>query len=108
MAALALSEGFDRWILYGIGQPYVTDRTGPQAAKWYHYHSTFLHWLRLANARGVEILFDTPASNLITPAMVLDRDQYPTPAPNPLRYGYDMGIERTAAAQVDGYAYAHQ
>ncbi len=93
MAALALEEGFDRWILYGIGQPYCHDRTSDAAEKWWHFHGTFLYWLRLANKRGVEILFDTPASNLITPDMILDEAHYPTPPPNPRRYGYDMGAE---------------
>jgi hypothetical protein len=94
MGALALQEGFGRWILYGIGQPYCTDRTGERAQKWFHYHSTFLYWLRLANAKGVEIIFDTRESNLLTPEMLLDPTQYPTPAPLTYRYGYDMGVER--------------
>lgn len=92
MAALALSEGFDRWILYGIGYPYVTDRTGPRAQKWYAHHSTFLYWLRLANRRGVEIVFDTRESNLLTPEMIFDTEHYPTPPPHPQRYGYDMSV----------------
>ncbi len=94
MAAMALSEGFDRWILYGIGQPYCHDRTSEQAQKWWSYHGTFLYWLRLANKRGVEIIFDTKASNLITPEMLLDEDAHPTPPPCTFRYGYDMGVER--------------
>lgn len=92
MAALALDEGFDQWILYGIGQPYVHDRESDQAKKWYSYHCTFLYWLRLANKRGVEIVFDTEASNMLTPAHILDPERYPLPEPNPLRYGYDMGL----------------
>ena len=103
MGALALHEGFDRWILYGIGQPYCHERTSDAAAKWFSFHGTFLYWLRLANKRGVEILFDTPASNLITPEMLLDETRYPTPAPKPERYGYDMGvtneIQREQAAE---------
>lgn len=107
MAALALYEGFDRWILYGIGQPYCNDREGEPAKKWFHFHSTFLYWLRLANQRGVEILFDTVKSNLITPEMLLDPEQHPTPAPLTRRYGYDMGVPRedVMAAMVDGYAF---
>lgn len=102
MAALALDEGFEQWILYGIGQPYVTDRNGDGARKWWKHHGSFLYWLRLANARGVEIIFDTPESNLITPRMILDVEQYPTPPPTPLRYGYDMGlpIEHVGQAQM--------
>lgn len=105
MAALALEEGFDRWILYGIGQPYCRDRTSDAARKWWSFHGSFLYWLRLANKRGVEILFDTPASNLITPEMLLDEATYPTPPPNPLRYGYDMGLpsEYIREAQGDEY-----
>lgn len=104
MAALALEEGFDRWILYGIGQPYCSDRGGEQAAKWWSHHGTFLYWLRLANERGVEILFDTPDSNLVTPEMLLDRERWPTPPPSPLRYGYDMGVEHRASAPRESYA----
>jgi len=94
MAALALLEGFDRWILYGVGQPYCRDRTGEAAQKWWKHHGTFLYWLRLANARGVEIIFDTRESNLITPEMLLDPVTHPTPPPLSHRYGYDMGVER--------------
>jgi len=92
MAAMALDEGFDRWILYGIGQPYVSNRESDQAKKWWFFHGSFMYWLRLANSRGVEIVFDTPESNLITPQMLLDKERYPLPEPNPLRYGYDMGL----------------
>lgn len=92
MAALALDEGFDRWILYGIGAPYVADRESEAAQKWYSYHSSFVYWLRRANKAGVEIVFDTPESNMLTPAHILDPERYPLPAPNPLRYGYDMGL----------------
>lgn len=105
MAAMALDEGFDRWILYGIGQPYCHDRTSEKAMKWFQHHSTFLYWLRLANTRGVEIVFDTRASNLLTPEMILDEARYPTPPPNPLRYGYDMNVERGWGAPADGYAF---
>jgi hypothetical protein len=101
MAALALDEGFDRWILYGIGQPYTQDRDGERARKWMHFHGTFLYWLRLANARGVEIVFDTRASNLLTPEMILDPERYPTPDPRPGRYGYDMSVERSRYQDAD-------
>ena len=94
MSALALDEGFDRWILYGIGYPYVKDRTSDAAKKWFKHHSTFLYWLRLANARGVEIIFDTRDSNILTPEMILDVELYPTPTPLSFRYGYDMSVER--------------
>lgn len=93
MGALALDEGFDRWILYGIGQPYTMDRDGAPARHWFKHHATFLYWLRLAKARGVEILLDTPASNMFTHDMIADEERYPTPAPCPLRYGYDMSVE---------------
>lgn len=108
MAALALDEGFDTWILYGIGQPYAADRTSPQAQHWLKHHGTFLYWLRQAKASGVEIIFDTPASNMITAEMIADEEQYPTPAPNPLRYGYDMGLasEYGRSGQSAEYAFA--
>ena len=93
------------WILYGIGQPYCHDRTSEAAKKWWSYHGTFLHWLRKANKAGVEIVFDTRESNLITPEMLLDEETYPNPAPLSYRYGYDMGVEREAiAAQIKEYA----
>jgi hypothetical protein len=106
MGALALSEGFDRWILYGIGQPYVNDRQGERARKWFGFHCTFLYWLRLAKSRGVKIILDTPASNIITPEMIADEEQYPTPPPRQLRYGYDMGlpIEYVPEAQMAEFA----
>jgi hypothetical protein len=100
MAALALSEGFDRWILYGIGQPYCRDRTSEAAQKWWSHHGTFLYWLREANRRGVELIFDTRESNLITPEMIFDVEGHPTPQPLPYRYGYDMGVERDLIAQM--------
>jgi len=105
MAALALHEGFDRWILYGIGQPYCHERTSDAAQKWWYFHGTFMYWLRLANARGVEIVFDTLSSNLITPQMILDTENHPTPPPCTFRYGYDMGIERERiTAELQDYA----
>jgi hypothetical protein len=98
MGALALNEGFDRWILYGVGQPYVTDRAGVKAQHWFKHHGTFLHWLRLAQSRGVEIVLDTPESNMFSLEMIADVEQYPTPPPLPFRYGYDMGVERERIA----------
>jgi len=92
MAAMALDEGFGRWILYGVGQLYVADRDGDRAKKWMQHHGTFLYWLRLAQKLGVEIVLDTPASNLITLEMVADDEQFPTPEPRQARYGYDMGL----------------
>lgn len=105
MGALALEEGFDRWILYGIGQPYAGDRTSDRADHWFKHHGSFLYWLRLATARGVEIVLDTPASNMLTLEMIADEVQYPTPPPSPLRYGYDMSVEKAAAAQIEGYPF---
>jgi hypothetical protein len=107
MGALALDEEFGRWILYGVGQPYVADRTGARAQHWFKHHGTFLYWLRLATARGVEIVLDTPASNMFTLEMIADEEQYPTPPPLPYRYGYDMGIERERIreAQSEGYPF---
>lgn len=104
MAALALKEGFDRWILYGIGQPYCKDRDGARAQHWMKHHGTFLYWLRLAMKRGVEIIYDTPDSNLVTPEMIADEERYPTPAPNPRRYGYDMQVEHFSPTEVEEYA----
>lgn len=105
LGALALEEGFDRWILYGVGQPYAKDRTSERARHWYRHHCSFLYWLRLATARGVEIIFDTPDSNMISAEMIADEDQYPTPPPSPLRYGYDMGVEHARSAQIEGYPF---
>lgn len=101
MGALALEEGFETWILYGIGQPYAADRTSKRAQHWFAHHGTFLYWLRLATARGVEIVFDRPETNMLTAAMIADEAQYPTPAICPLRYGYDMGVEHQIAAGLE-------
>lgn len=106
MGALALDEGFDRWILYGIGQPYVTDRDGERARRWFKHHGTFLYWLRLATARGVEIVLDTPASNMFTLEMIADEARYPTPAPLTQRYGYDMGVASSEIREAQTEAYA--
>ena len=93
MAAMALDEEFPRWFLYGVGQPYTDDRGGLKAKSWMRQHGTFLHWLRLAKSRGVEIVLDTPESNIITHEMIADEEKWPTPAPQPLRYGYDMSVD---------------
>lgn len=106
MGALALDEGFNRWILYGVGQPYVTDRAGERAQHWWKHHGTFLYWLRLATSRGVEIVLDTPASNMFTLEIIADEAQYPTPPPRPDRYGYDMSVPMTTIAQAQTEAYA--
>lgn len=89
MAALALSEGFDRWILYGVGQPYVNERDSERARKWFGFHKTFIWWMRLALDRGVEIRLDGP--NMFTSDVVSD----PSIVLNPHngRYGYDMGVD---------------
>lgn len=107
MGALALDEGFDQWILYGVGQPYVEDRTSVKARHWFAHHGTFLYWLRLAKARGVEIILDTPESNMFTLEMIADEVGTPTPGPLTSRYGYDMGVERDALrdAQTADYAF---
>lgn len=106
MGALALEEGFDRWILYGIGQPYVQDRQGQKARHWLAHHGTFLYWLRLAQARGVEIVLDTPASNMFSLEMIADTETYPTPAPLTSRYGYDMSVPYQAIEAQRGAEYA--
>lgn len=101
MAALALDEGFDHWILYGLGQPYCVERDGQRAAHYLKHHGHFLYWLREAVKRDVRIILDTPESNLWTKEMILDEERYPTPPPIPLRYGYDMSVEAAIAAGVD-------
>lgn len=93
MAALALDEGFERWFLYGIGNPYVDDRDGKAAKHWMRHHGTFLYWLRKAKAEGVDIVLDTPESNLVSHEMIDDEEKWPTPAAQPLRYGYDMSVD---------------
>lgn len=81
----------------------MDDRTGEYARRWFKHHGTFLYWLRLAQARGVEIVLDTPASNMFTLDVIADEEQYPTPPPSPLRYGYDMSAELSTAAQHEGF-----
>jgi hypothetical protein len=98
MGALALDEGFDHWILYGLGQPYVADREGEKAQHWWKHHGTFLYWLRKAVDQGVKITLDTPESNMFTHDIIADPERYPTPEPLDWRYGYDMGVEARAIA----------
>jgi len=105
LGALALHEGFDRWILYGLGQPYVSEPHSKRAAKHYKFHKTFLYWLRLALDRGVEIVFDGP--NMFNREVILDTEHYPTPAPHVGRYGYDMSvsIERIQTTLTEGHIF---
>lgn len=96
MGALALSEGFDRWILYGVGQPYVTEPTSERARKWFKFHRTFLYWLRLALDRGVEIVLDGP--NMFTRDVIMDESIVIEPHVG--RYGYNMGVTADQARSV--------
>ena len=93
MGAIALHEKFERWILYGAGQPYCEDREGEQAMHWLKHHKSFIYWLRLARKRGVDIVFDTPESNMFTDEMIDDEQKYPMPVPLKARYGYDMQVD---------------
>lgn len=93
MVAMALDEGFERLILYGIGEPYTNDREGKKAKHWMRHHGTFLCWLRKAIAEGVDVVFDTPESNIVTYEMIADKETWPAPPPQPLRYGYDMSVD---------------
>jgi hypothetical protein len=100
MGALALHEGFDRWILYGIGQPYVTDPHTSKAGKWLQFHRSFLWWMRLARDRGVEIVFDGP--NMFTPELF--GNEPPRELPMSGAYGYDMqsDFEHYHAVRLEG------
>jgi hypothetical protein len=102
MAALALSEGFDRWILYGMGQPYVSDPGSSKARKWLTAHYSFLWWMRLARQRGVEIVFDGP--NMFTPELY--GNEPPREQPMSGAYGYDMqsDFEHYTRVQREGFA----
>jgi hypothetical protein len=102
MGALALSEGFERWILYGIGQPYVATPTSSKAAKWLQFHRSFLWWLQRARAQGVEIVFDGP--NMFTPELCGNEPVRETPMTG--AYGYDMesDFEHYNTVQRDGFA----
>ncbi len=93
MAAMAHDEEFERWILYGIGNPYVDDREGVRAKHWFKHHATFLYWLRKATKDGIDIVFDTPESNIVSYEMIADEEKYPTPPPSTPRYGYDMSVD---------------
>lgn len=101
LAALALSEGFDRWILYGLGQPYVSDPGSSKAAKWLKFHQSFLWWMRLARERGVEIVFDGP--NMFTPELFGKTP--PREEPMTGAYGYDMqsDFEHYMTVQREGF-----
>ena len=105
MGMLALDEEFERWILYGVGQPYTEDRAGARAKHWFKHHGTFLYWLRLAKSRGVDIVLDTPESNMFTHEMIADEANWPTPPPNPARYGYDMGVDRLSLYEQQAAEY---
>ncbi len=103
MAALALHEGFDRWILYGVGQPYVTNPDSSKAGKWFRAHASFLWWMRLARQRGVEIVFDGPS--MFTPDL---RGREPVrEEPMTGAYGYDMqsDFEHYQTVLREGYAH---
>jgi hypothetical protein len=76
MLALAISEGYERIIFYGCGQPYVADPTSPAARKWWSRHGSLLWWMGMAEARGIELVYDGPCMN-----RPFDGD-----------YGYDMGL----------------
>jgi hypothetical protein len=75
MMALAISEGFDRIIFHGTGQPYVANAQTPEARKWWSRHASVLWWMGLAEDRGIELVYDGPCMN-----RPFDGD-----------YGYDMG-----------------
>jgi hypothetical protein len=102
MAALALAEGFGRWILYGVGQPYVAEPESSKAAKWLKAHRSFLWWMRLARSRGVEIVFDGP--NMFTPELFGNEPVREEPMAG--AYGYDMrsDFEHYTQVQREGFA----
>ncbi len=75
MMALALLEGFERIIFYGVGEPYVAQPDADPAKHWWAHHATVLYWMGLAVGRGVELVYDGPCIN----------------APRLPRYGYEMG-----------------
>lgn len=101
LAALALAEGFNRWILYGIGQPYVADPASSKATKWLRAHRSFLWWLRLARARGVAIVFDGPSMFTAD----LFGEMPPSDDPMTGAYGYDMesDFEHYQTIQREGF-----
>jgi hypothetical protein len=102
MAALALSEGFDRWILYGMGQPYVSDPgliQGAQVAQG----ALFVSLVDAPGAAaGVEIVFDGP--NMFTPELY--GNEPPREQPMTGAYGYDMrsDFEHYTRVQREGFA----
>jgi len=85
MAATATCERFDRWILYGVGQPYVSEPDSKRAQTWMRVHGQFLWWLHVAQSRGVDVVFDGP--NMFHPDV---RGSEDPPAPLDGDYGYDM------------------
>jgi hypothetical protein len=104
MAALALHEGFDQWILYSNGAPYVEMAPDdPRRVKWLKYHRTFIWWLRLAKSRGVEIRAFGPS--MFTREVV--NDESIVIEPLPARYGYDMkvSIEQVQMTQFEGHPF---
>lgn len=105
MAALAEMEGFDRWILYGVGQPYVDEPHGRRAARWFEKHQSFLWWLHRARARGVEVVYDGP--NMFHPDV---RGEAPPPEPYTGDYGYDMqtDFEHFTQVQAEGYPFGRE
>lgn len=90
MAAMALHEGFDHWVLDGIGAPYVREPDSKRAQTWMRLHGTFLYWLRLALNAGVTLEPNGP--NIFTRDVLFDTEKYPTPPPHEGRYGYDMNV----------------
>jgi hypothetical protein len=102
MAALAEVEGFDRWILYGVGQPYVNDPFSESAQKWFKFHQSFLWWLHRARARGVEIVYDGP--NMFHPHL---RGLDEPPPPHKGDYGFDMSVrpEHVFFDQTEGHPF---
>lgn len=104
MAALALAEEFDHWILYGIGQPYVADPYGAAAEQWVRLHRTFLWWLRLARARDVQLTWAGP--NMFRPD--IRGGDAPPETPLIAAYGYDMGsdLDAAMAEQRGGFAWS--
>lgn len=101
MAALALHEGFDKWIIASNGAPYVNmEPEDPRRQKWLKYHRTFVWWIREAKKRGVEVRAFGP--NMFTSEIVNDESFVVEPLP--VRYGYDMKV---TAEQVQMTQFEH-
>ena len=105
MAALALHEGFDHWVLDGIGAPYVNDPESKRAQTWMRLHGTFLYWLRLALDKGVTLEPNGP--NMFTRDVLFDLEKFPTPPPHVGRYGYDMKADIEHYRQVRDAEHAY-